>query len=189
MSNYISAFKRKDQASCETSSKTGEPTQVDHPSFILGNRNELRKIKVKFYLLLLLSNISLIAIFHYSQEVGVEVQSEVELINHEKHTKLKLALKTFLEIPKGKREIPVSLYTREGNLLIEKAFLHPIGPEALSEELSFEGSDIKLIEVEIPDDELKKIISLNISFLKAYPYQEKAIIHKAPRRTAYEIRI
>ncbi len=189
MSNYISAFKRKDQASCETSSKTGEPTPVDHPSFILGNRNELKKIKIKFYLLLLLSNLSLIAISHYSQEEGVEVQSEVELINHEKHTKLKLALKTFLEIPTGKREIPVSLYTKEGSLLIEKAFLHPIGPEVKNEEISFEESDVKLIEVEIPDEDLKKIISLNISFLKAYPYQEKALIYKTPRRTAYEIRI
>lgn len=189
MSNYTSVFKRKDQPSCENSNTTGASTHADHPSFILGNRNELKKIKMKFYLLLLFSNLSLIAIFQLSEKGPIEEQTEVKLINHDHHTKLKLALKTFLEIPSEKSEIPVSLYTSEGTLLIEKAFLHPHQSLAEREEISFEESNIEIFEVEIPNNALKKIISLNIKFLKAYPYQEKALIHKVQRRTAYEIRI
>lgn len=191
MSNCTSAFKRKDQISSEISSKTGEPTQAEHPSFIQGNRNEIKRIKTKFYLLLLLSNLLIISIYQFAPDETVEELVSVDLINHEGFTKMKIALKAFLEFPKGVSEIPISLYSDDGQLIITKAFIHPNEERNLreSDNLNFEENEVIQIEVEVPDEEIKKIILQNRSYFKAYPYQEKSIIQKKQRRSAHEIRI
>ncbi len=189
MSNYISAFKKKDPSSSANSSENGEDTQAERPSFILGNREELKKIKIKFYALLLLSNFLIISLYQLNPEVDETHTQIISPINHENHTKIKLALKVYLQVQTAVSEIPISLYSENGKLLIKKAFLHPPLEQSEGSELSFDESEAKEYEVEVPDRELSKIISLNSPILKAYPYQEKAIIEKTQRRSAHEIRI
>lgn len=187
MSNYTSVFKKKDQSSCESSNPTGSAMDQESLSFIPGMKKEMKLMRIRFFILLIISNIA-VAFIVAPADQEVTESTVVELIEHPGHTKLKLSLKLALTIPQNVSEIPVSLYDQQKRQVIALAYLHPI--ESPSEEADFMQDEKALeYEVEIKESEIKKVIHLQSTILSAYPYSPvlEASNHTTKRSLPYEI--
>lgn len=167
MSNYTSVFKKKDQALSENSSTTGKSTDPESLSFIPGMKKEMKLMRIRFLILLLISNIAVAFIVNSPNEDD-HIVAEKTLIDHAHHIKIKIPLILQLTIPNDVKEIPISLYDMSKKQIVALAYLHPVTNDEASDFLNGEGPPTH--EVEIHHQDMKKIVHLPLGEIIAYPY-------------------
>lgn len=168
MSNYTSVFKKKDQALSENSSMTGKNTDPESLSFIPGMKKEMKLMRIRFLILLLISNIAVAFIVNSPQEDD-EVLVEKVLLDHADHIKITMPLRLQLTIPSDVNEIPISLYDLNKKQIVALAYLHPV-PENETSSDFLAGEELPKHEVEIHHQDMKKIVHLPLGEIIAYPY-------------------
>ena len=189
MSNYTSVFKRKEAGLSLTSNMTGKDTEAESPSFIPGTRAEIKKMKIKFYILLLISNLVIFFAMNSRAKNDQPLRSqEVQLRDHANHTKVKLPLRLHLEIPQNTVEVPITLYVKGSTQVIERGYLHAQKTSDATQRDLLEDREAPLFEVEIPNQDLMKVVSFDGEPLSAYPYNPKQVTKKLTQsRMPYEI--
>lgn len=133
------------------------------------NENK-RKQNFKLIACLLCSNLLLLLLFSF---LGNESQAET-LINkktrifHLEHQRLKLPLTLNVAYTPDDSEIPVSLYSANKKLIISKAYLHPFDQQETNTNFKMDTAE-QVFLVEIPNEQIKKLIDHQGENLSAYP--------------------
>lgn len=98
------------------------------------------------------------------------------------HSLVILPIKSF--VPDSSETMEVSLFNQEGQLIIEKALLHPE-----QERSSFVLDDLSR-QIQIPTDQLERLIPHQNEQLMAHPYTSKnhQLAQGQPTRRNYELR-
>lgn len=134
--------------------------------------SESKKRKQNFKLLacLLCSNLLLLLLFSFfGNESEAKTSSNENLqIFHPGHERLKLNLIPHIAYSNQDKEIPISIYSKAKKLIIARAYLHLNSNEETSSDLKNENNEQSFL-VEIPNDQLTKLIDHQDESLSAYP--------------------
>ncbi len=154
--------------------------------------SESKKRKQNFKLLacLLCSNLLLLLLFSFfGNKSEAKTSSNENLqIFHAGYERLKLKIITHIAYNNNDKEIPISLYSKTKKLIIARAYLHLNTEEETSSDLKNENNE-QIFLVEIPNDQLTKLIDHQDESLSAYPVTsiQKTISPAVSQGENYEI--
>lgn len=153
-----------------------------------------KKLHFKLITCILVSNIFVIILF-YSFTSKKEELSNTDKNKYKQTPKgfkrIRLPLKLFVPLL-GPKKIPVSIYSKEKELIVKKAYLLPITDEKKGPDISYVEDHYSNTQftIEVPYKDLKRIIALKDQILMAYPYLDSPFhLKKASRKREqiYEI--
>lgn len=134
-----------------------------------------KKLVLKFIIILVLSNMS---IYFLSSSSAVSPTTEEVVIYGQLIT---IRLRSFVGLLETKT--PVTLYDSQNNLLSMNSFII----RKLADEGQMFGEKEEFYEVEVPQNDLAKVVAKTKSLILAYPQGLDLTTHKTSKRGPYEI--